>query len=54
MSKEYDFMVEQARQKPDSTTAIALRSIRDEEMRRSNERRAAVKGFFARIFGKGR
>jgi hypothetical protein len=45
-------MVEQARQKPDSTAAIGLRAIEEEQWRRAHARRAAAKDFLARFFKK--
>lgn len=52
MSSNYDFMLEQARQKPDSTAAIGLRAIQDEQDKLAHQRKQAVKGFFGRLFSK--
>lgn len=50
MSSQYDFMLEQARQKPNSTAAIGLQAIREEQWRVSEARKHAAKTFFMRIF----
>ena len=52
MSSQYDFMLEQARQRPDSTTAIGLRAIEEAQWRRAHQRRVAVKEFFTGLFHK--
>lgn len=52
MSRDYDSLVEQARQFPNSTAAIGLQAIRTAEYERSRERRAAFKSFFKGVFSK--
>jgi hypothetical protein len=52
MSSANDFLMEQARQRPDSTGAIGLRAIEEEQWRRSHARRAAVKDFVTGFFKK--
>lgn len=48
--KDYQALVWQARQNPDSTAALAIISMREEDYRRSAKRRAAVRSFFSRVF----
>lgn len=49
---DYNSLVEQARQKPDSTAAIAVQRMSEMEYQRRAERAEKVRSFFKRVFGK--
>lgn len=51
-SRAYDYMAEQARQRPDSTAAIGLQAIREAQYQRDHNRSMAIKAFFTRPFKK--
>jgi len=52
MSNDYNSLVEQARQRPNSTAAIAVIAIETHHYQRAEARKQAVKSFFGKIFGK--
>jgi len=52
MSRDYDYLVEQARHRPNSTAAIGLLAIQEAQNEKIREARLARREFFSKLFSR--